>query len=95
MYVSVYIVDLETLSYNSKVQDYGNTKIALRKATHLLSSLGGDLMFLENIRWSRFGIYQDSILAYDPTFKWGLVLTNSKARENKMGPFDISKLGSD
>lgn len=91
MKVTVYVVDRNTMKKKTLVQSYGDTHIALSRCAVLLSDLDGSMVFMENIKWSEFGVKGECILVYDKAFDWGFVITNSGLQKNKMGPFQLKK----
>lgn len=88
MKVTVYHVDRNTLKKQQRVQSYGNTKIALTRCALLISDLGGEFVYMENVKWGEYGIKTECILMYDEQFEWGFLITNSGV-EKKMGPFRL------
>tara|TARA_B100000963_G_C22111898_1_gene445271 strand:- start:139 stop:447 length:309 start_codon:yes stop_codon:yes gene_type:complete len=93
MKVTVYIVDRFTLKKTRKVQSYGDTHIALSRCATLLSELDGSMIYMENIKWSEYGVKTECILLYDEAFSFGFIITNSGLQKNKMGPFPLKKKG--
>ena len=87
----MYVVDRHSLLKQSKVQDYGNTRVALSRSGVLMADLGGAEIYLENIKWKDRGITTNCVLVYDPQFQWGFVLTNSELAEKKIGPIPLRK----
>lgn len=91
MKVSVYVVDRNTMKKKQKVQSYGDTRIALSRCAVLLSELNGSMVYMENTKWSEFGVKSECVLVYDEMFDWGFIVTNSGLAEKKMGPFLLKK----
>ena len=89
MKVSVYVVDRSSLKKKQKVQDYGNTHIALSRCAVLLSDLDGTVIYMNDVKWAEYGVKQNCILVYDDKFDWGFIITNSALAEKKMGPFRL------
>lgn len=91
MKVSLYVVNRLTLAKSHKVQDYGNTKIALSRVGKLLVEFEADQLYLERVKWKEMGIKTNSILAYCPKFEWGFLLTNSEMEKEKIGPLPLPR----
>lgn len=91
MRVSLYVVNRFTLVKSHKVQDYGNTKIALSRVGKLLVEFEGEELYLERVVWKERGIKTNSILAYCPNFEWGFLITNSEMEKEKIGPLSLPR----
>ena len=91
MKVSLYVVNRKTLAKSHKVQDYGNTKIALARAGKLLVEFEADQLYLERVMWKEMGIKTKSILIYCPSFDWAFLATNSEMEKEKIGPLPLPR----
>ena len=91
MKVTVYVVDRNSMKKKRLVQSYGNTHIALNRCAVLISDLNGSSVYLENTKWSEYGVSGDCVLVYDEYFDWGFIITNSSLAEKRMGPFLLKK----